>query len=701
MTTIDKKEVLSMKDGLYDFLKHPVDDLEYAEKILDQLNFDEQETELVRYAMEQLLDTKSFTQEEKGFLMSESWRVLFKKKPPTMQDFLETQDWLGATQESIWPHIKEWLYEFYDPNKPYRNLLLTPSTGTGKSYATSLITFYTIILLYLCRDVKKWMGLSPVANLAIIFISFTEAKVKELLGDVLHNYLLNSPICEKCRTLEKMEKSIKENRNKIYWTTAGATNFMTIDKINLKVTGSLNRLLGLSPILVSFSELNFCQQFNVKPEEAYQMYMKGRTRVFGRLHGHWIGRTILDSSPEDKELPLEKYVWGKAHDDKTNYIVKGAQWDFEKFRKDYPLYFKENKYFNCFIGSGSKKPKILENDEEKKQYSPELIVKMPEDIRFEAENNLVEVLKDFAGIPAGSDEKLISNLEMIERMFVPNLKNQYAFIHAPASLPPEEIIWNEVKNTFFVPTSKPNRYEFYRYPNVQRFLSVDLAESHDMATISMCHLEKLQNSDKKKKVQAGQKVYVVDFTIAILPTKEKINLDAIKFFIHDLRRLGGVNLNHVSFDKYQSSSAIQYLKRRNFEVEHLSVDHPNNIDYYMNMIAYMGQDRIKCGKNLILKNNMKSLIQAKTNTGKLKVDHVKGDWVDLSNENWEVSMMGYYGKDLSDSMCASIALADLYGKATGDYIYSANDETMDSAKVAIEKMLSDIKLKKNLVPINK
>ena len=100
------------------------------------------------------------------------------------------------------------------------------------------------------------------------------------------------------------------------------------------------------------------------------------------------------------------------------------------------------------------------------------------------------------------------------------------------------------------------------------------------------------------------------------------------------------------------------------------------------------------GKSLIMKNNMKSLVNSKSQSGKARIDHEQGGWEDLDNLDCELSRMGYYGKDLSDSVVASIMLADLYGTDHSDYIW--NEEIEYKKKNDTEFIIDDIKKKFNL-----
>ena len=107
----------------------------------------------------------------------------------------------------------------------------------------------------------------------------------------------------------------------------------------------------------------------------------------------------------------------------------------------------------------------------------------------------------------------------------------------------------------------------------------------------------------------------------------------------------------VTYDRYQSSSAVQYLKRKNVNCGNLSVD-KTTAPYYT-YVSYLSSGKIKSGKNIILKNNIKSLQDTETRAGHHKVDHTKGKTVYEDGGDWQKSNMGKFAKDLADSHCGA------------------------------------------------
>jgi hypothetical protein len=653
---MEKKLQKNLIDIQKDIITHPTDDLSYIESLFSRVEFSEAEMKDIQEAFGIIIGNESLSQNQKVDLLANSWKVNFRDKPPSIEEFL-TPMWLGETAESLFSYIKQGLIDYFNPNSIYRNLIMSYPIGSGKSFLAILINLYIATNYYFMRNPKKFLNVSESSYIVNVLVSFSMEKAYELLCKPMFNIIGSTDKFHRCKTEQQLIREMQEyGTSKICYTTAGEGSVLRIGNLNFKHISSSSNLLGLSILCATASELTFFRERGFSDDYIFQLYSDMRERVKSRFPGNYFARTILDSSPNDVTNRIDRYIWKEAKDDPTNMIMTGSKWELQPWL--FPVWEKDKtKVFPVYKGSSAKPPKIL-SVIEVDQYQPEEIIYPPIDVKQEFINNCITMMKNYAGLPAGGDDKLIQNPDLIEGMFTPAFKNIYGYIHAPANLPPEGLLWPKVRDQFFTRLNG-NRYEFYRYPNAQRFISIDLAEKHDMATISCCHNE--------WKID-GTKMYIIDFSIAILATKEKINLDSFPYFIHDLIKYGGLSIRAVSFDQFQSSPARQYLERNNIQVERLSVD--IHLEYYLSMIGYMNQGRIISGRNLILKNNLKSLIMERTEKGKQKVGHIEAEWQDLNNEDWMKSLMGYGGKDLSDSVCACITLSDLYGDKQMSFIYN-------------------------------
>jgi hypothetical protein len=176
----------------------------------------------------------------------------------------------------------------------------------------------------------------------------------------------------------------------------------------------------------------------------------------------------------------------------------------------------------------------------------------------------------------------------------------------------------------------------------------------DAATISIAHAEMI--------AETQEILYVYDLTLVISPFKGDINLDAIKFFIEDCVKKGNMIFLEGSFDQYQSSSSRQYLERElGIKVSRISVD--STLDPYKNFIADVKAGRVSVGRNIYIKNNLKSLILTpRKNSKTFKVDHTVGEKSDPEGDiNWETSLIGLHAKDCTDSMAAAMELLKRQG----------------------------------------
>lgn len=605
----------------------------------------------VKEGLNLLLGSTEISDEVKKQLLMDSWRVNYRVRPPTPEEFL-TSAWIGGQAESIYPHIRNIFMEFWKPNSPFRHLVLGMAVGTGKSTLSVLDNLYVSCNLWCMRNPKKFFGLAASTSLVQAFISFSMDKASQLLLQPFMQVLLTSPKFRRVKQEEHLEKRQRDYPNEVCWTTAGRMGAIQFPQdVHYILASGPHQLLGLNMIHATLSEISFFIDRGFSPDYIWRIYQDSKGRIQSRFgeNKRFCG-TILDSSPNDLDAsPIDKYIFtGEAQKDPKNYVVTGSQWglfeqdpELKRIRENYPRYAKTGETFPVYRGSSSSPAEILVPEVVHK-YSKDDIFNVPIDLKSRFVENCTKNVKDFCGWPAGSQDKLIREHSLIEEVFSPQLKNFSTYIYAPSTVSAKNLIWDQVRDKFFVKIG-PNRYEFYRSPREQRWLHFDQSETGDICGCVMSHPE----WDMEK----GEIVVVHDFTIAISPGKGRINLDAIRLFPEDLRDRGGLNIVSVTFDQYQSSTTIQYLKERGFEAERFSGADMDMRVYYT-YVALINTGRVKAGRNIYLKNNLKSIQEVSTEKGKRKIDHMIGKIVKDDGGAWDMSMMGLNAKDISD--CAAV-----------------------------------------------
>ncbi len=648
---------------------HLVKDLlEGEEKVLKREDFSILSPDEINRAIEIISKNTQFSDQTKKYLLGNTWRINYKVRPPTMKEFLGP-DWIGSLSENIFPYWRDLLINITDIKSDHKNLILYSPIGTGKSLAVGLLNLYISSVVYLMRNPKKTLNQSPATTLCNVFVAQSLDKAKEVLLEPFLNILSSSEKFHQCRTIDQMRKLEKEyGTDKICWSTASMSSALTIgSNMSIKIKSTAASLLGLTILCGSITELAFFKQVGYSDADIMDLYNNLKGRIASRFpKKNGLNFSILDSSPNDAtyESSIDFWILNEARKNPENIVFNDTKWNLQ------PWYFPDwekdrSKVFYIHLGNNdSKIPKVYPTKESVQHINEREVIECPLDSLQLAIDDTSKFVKDYAGRPTASSNRLIHDNNKIENIFVPHLKNIYSHVTALENEQPEHLLWNKIQDEFFVEINK-GHFEFYRNPKEKRYISVDQSITGDTACIGMTHPEL---------TVGGEIIDVIDFTMCIIPNKFRINLDAIKFLIYDLKHLGNLNIANVSFDQFQSESAQQFLRRNDFEVEHLSVD--SVTAPYLNMIQQINLGRLKSGRNIYMKNNLKSIKLSSTKGGKTKIDHELGTVENSlnANDNWITSSLGFNAKDATDTIAATIELRKKYFSGVPRYIYEEYSE---------------------------
>lgn len=564
---------------------------------------------------------------------------------------------------------------------------------THNSSLSSILVLYIIVQLQYMRNPKKYFNLSEMGSIVIALLSFTQKKANQLLMKPFVNLLKLSPIFHQVRMEERLAPKQKSlPRGHISYTHAGRLGSAQFSKdIHISIISDRADLLGLNIIAGIASEISFFAQRGIPPEEIWGTFTDLRERINSRFANAYLTTTILDSSPIDLEIsPIDKWLYsGEASKDPEVMLVNDKHWDV--FPEKYKIWRKTGETFPIFRGNSSKPPKMLD-PKEIKNYAPDDIYRVPIDKKLAFQQNLKKSIADLCAYPSGGISKLFENMQFIEKMFTPLLKNQYFPIEIPEEKNPKELIWNQIRDKFFIEIS-PNVYEFYRSPLEPRAIHIDLSETGDISGLTMSHLE--LNTK-------GERVILHDFNLPLQKGNTRINIDAVCEFILDLRDKGNMNLFKVTADQYQSASILQRLRREDIDAEKLSVDRETTP--YMLYASEIKGGRVKCGRSIHLKNNLKSLIEQISDKGHKKVEHIKGEPIyeddflyDITERGWNMCQVGFKAKDVSDSSCGSAYTLLTEYQEIPRYIFN---EALMKKDMTVKKIALKNLKKKYLVPAN-
>ena len=129
---MNTQELLNDKSALantQDIMKDIMAGDDKAYELIKSMNLD---MDAIKTAVSYLVNNPKLDETEKLNLVNESWRINYRRKPPTPEEFITT-DYLGPVALHTFDRVKNAFKEFMDPSKNYRNLILYPHIGWGKA----------------------------------------------------------------------------------------------------------------------------------------------------------------------------------------------------------------------------------------------------------------------------------------------------------------------------------------------------------------------------------------------------------------------------------------------------------------------------------------------------------------------------------------------------------------------------------------
>ena len=633
-----------------------------------------------------------FKKNENSFILDndlkkKAEKIIYRLTPPTPQEFLDSRNgWITKGYENtLYDYVRNDFCTILDPNKTHTQIVMYGATGIAKSSITRLLMMYTIVYHHCLRYPQLYYGLSPASKLSVYLMSFKATKVRELLLSPIYELLRMSPRFEQTILKRKVgELQYANGLEKIYWSEAADFGHITLDS-GLMINTGMEALsfIGADMVQCLVSEINFfIQQAGITHEEIFQIYTDGIDRIKSRgLEGQYLCHVLLDSSANDTENTLEKYIIEELPKKKNIFFTNRSRWQCEQHIATYKEWRETGKTFSVFIGNSTTPPKILDGDAEVARLPKNKVIDVPIDLleTFSKPGALIKSLKDIAGIPSMREEKLIQNPQLIENIWDQHIDNLESSLVVDTSELPARYIWNKIHSKFFIEVSK----DFYRLKRAApeyRYLHLDLAVSAkgDLAGVTMLHKE------WSKEFECI--FYVADFSFAIAPGKAGINLSAIENFVYDLAYLGNVNFKIVSTDSFQSALLKQNLQRSKIETITLSVD--RTINPYSALLTAMHNQVVKVGKNIFLKNNLDSLIMIKLN-GRDKIDHTQQQTENDYNGDFNTSRTGCNAKDVSDSFCGAFYSAETDNASVPASVYEWENKKMSSRKEDKDDLVLD------------
>lgn len=521
----------------------------------------------------------------------------YEDVPPTIQQFLDDDDWLGKDAGSrVYLPWRNALFDIY-PNpfqSPYNEIIVTGSIGTGKTTVGILGCIYDLIRFAMLRNPQEQFGLMPTTKIAYAILNVT----LHLAGNVIYDQVLG---------LMQGSPKIKQMLSK----SSGRT---ILPKGIDVFTGSRpSHALGMAIVGAILDEINF--QHKVV-DQAYENYNAVKARIKSRFlqtDGSFPSRVWLLSSKRGETDFLDGHIKKHLHT-RTTKIYDYPIWEVLKHKPNMK-YSGEN--FSVFIGDGNRDPQILNSTI---GYPDERIIQVPVEYRQEFEYDPYVALRDLAGMSIRSVFRYISSDKMIARSLI--LPNP-VYRNDPIMLDFED------RTDKLIDYVKVDSVMIPQYRHAQRFIHVDLAVNGDRLGMASTLISDVVDREKIDPAtglitKVMEPRFVTEFVIAIqAKASSQIPFYKIKEFIYMLHR-DGYPISKVTFDGFQSVNLIQDLTMMGINAEILSVDRKK--DPYDTLKDALLTGRWMAPKNDILEKELKGLVD----TPKC-IDHTRDGSKDISD----------------------------------------------------------------------
>jgi hypothetical protein len=425
--------------------------------------------------------------------LNQLWQLDYTELPPTPSQFFNDPNFLLHVGQDLYPKWRGELEIMLNPLNNIHEIVLRGCIGSGKTYVGAAITCYDLCHLMLMKNPQRSLGLTRGSeentNSPIYYglISSDLSQLERMLWTYVLQMMKRSPFFRKFSTL-KEEKEYKG----LYLSLP--------NNIHL-IGGSLPaHILGLNLYGAVLDESN--SRRSADPlSQAYDFYLKLRNRVENRfIQTSGKGRIVLVAAESGEGSFLDKHC--KSLKETPNlgvdvHICRFSEWEIKGFTMNL-----SGETFKVDIGDNLRAPHILEDKEEVREGAS--IVKVPVEYRRSAERDLIEFLKERAGVTPGRANKYFYNISALLNCFQ---------AYNPVLSDIAECATNtpyELKDYFDVPKliiKVRGKYQPLIDPEALHFMHVDLAKNECFAGLSMCHVSGYSTG--------GSPIFRQDFCIAL------------------------------------------------------------------------------------------------------------------------------------------------------------------------------------------
>jgi hypothetical protein len=494
----------------------------------------------------------------------------YRHNPVPVQQFLEDPFYLGL-EGQIYDAVMQ---ETININSgKYVEIVLTGAIGTAKTTIALWSTAYQLYLISCLRNPQQTFGLDRASEILFIFQSINADLARKLDYGRFRELLEKSPYFAKYFPYRKDLESEMQFPHRV---------------IARPVAGMETAAIGQNVIGGIIDELNYMAVIeNSKSsvdggtyDQAVALYNSIARRRKSRFmqQGSMPGLLCLVSS---KRYPgqFTDIKEQEATKDPTIYVYDKRVWEIK------PSAF-GGEWFHVFIGTPTRKPRILEPDEPIAAEDRHLVMEIPEEYRGEFETDMMNALREIAGVSTIARHPFIMNPDAVAAMMTDK----------PSVFGDR---WTDYEaNKLMV------RPKVVRNKTMPRFAHLDLSITGDNTGLVVGHVDGFVEVSRGATSELLPHI-VIDGALQIRPPRGgEILFHKIRDTLYKLRDVG-LPIKWVTFDSFQSVDSIQVLRQHGFLTGMQSLDKTMTPYQFLKSALYDG--RIECPHHPELQKELASL----------------------------------------------------------------------------------------------
>lgn len=481
--------------------------------------------------------------------------------PVSIEEFLDSPEFLGSTDLSIWPEVRKAIIEinckwWMGPDHAYIEAVLMGSTSSGKSEISKITCLYHLYILS-CIDVPQSLyGLPKTTSIVFAIMAAKPHVTKKVLYVPMRQLVEHMPYFQKHLRPNKLVESEMIFEEKNLRVVPGGVDADSI--LGEAIIGGIIDEINFMNVVLKSKKAEVTTGRSGIYDQAQTIHSAMTRRKKGRFisQGPQIGIICTSSSTRYKgDFTDKRKKEVRKHNEKNVYIYDRPQYEV----------WPEDRYcgekFRLQVGNDIiSDTRILADGEN--AIDGAMVLEIPIEYLSEFQRDPHSSLRDVCGISTSS----------ISPFFKRRFKI-YEAVDAGREIGLESFLIND--NVILGVDDMP-RIKFEHYclnPSRPRYVHIDLSTTGDRCGIAMVRFDGMVDVARTNGIVEKLPLATVELACSIEPdANNEIQFSEVRTWVKLLRDMYGYPIKAVTYDGVFSIESVQQWRKQGMKTGHISVD---------------------------------------------------------------------------------------------------------------------------------